>query len=58
MMRPRRADQPRDLFESSEAPTQLCDQHKHRLMQLVQAMLLEILPPMTSKEVSGDEGQL
>ena len=55
MMRPKRADQPGDLFKSSEAPTQLCDQHRQRVMQ---AMLLEILPTTTSKEVSGDEGQL
>ena len=58
MMRSKRMDQPRDLFESSEAPTQLYDQHKRRVMQLVQVMLLEILLPMTSKEVGGDEGQL
>jgi hypothetical protein len=57
-MRPRRADQPRDLFESTEAPTQLCDQNKQRVIQLVQVMLLEILPPMAGKEVGGDEGQL
>ena len=58
MMRPKRADQPRDLFESSEAPTQLFDQHKQRVMQLMQVMLLEILPTTTSKGVGGDEGQL
>lgn len=58
MMRPKRADQPRDLSESSEAPTQLCDQHRQRVMQLMQVMLLEILPTRTSKEAGGDEGQL
>jgi hypothetical protein len=58
MMRPKRADQPGDLFESSEAPTQLCDQHRQRVMQLMQVMLLEILPTRTSKEAGGDEGQL
>jgi hypothetical protein len=58
MMRPKRVDQPRDLFESSEAPTRLCDQHKQRVMQLVQVMLLEVLLPMTSKEVGDDEAQL
>lgn len=57
-MRAKRVDQPRDLFETSEAPAQLCDQHKQGVMQLVQVMLLEILLPMTSKEVGGDEGQL
>ena len=58
MMPPRCARPTARPFESSEAPTQLCDQHKHRLMKLAQAMLPEISPPMTSKEVSGDEGQL
>lgn len=57
-MRLRCADQPRDLFEPTEAPTQLCDQNKQRVMQLVQVMLLEILLPMANKEVGGDEGQL
>ena len=57
-MRPRRSDQPRDLFEPTEAPTQLCDLHRQRVMQLVQVMLLEILLPIASKEVGGDEGQL
>ncbi len=57
-MRLRRADQPRDLFEPTEAPTRLCDQNKQRVMQLVQVMLLEILLPIASREVGGDEGQL
>ncbi len=52
------ADQPRDLFEPTEAPTRLCDQNKQQVMQLVQVMLLEILLPMASKEVGGDDGQL
>lgn len=56
-MKSRRADQQRDLFEANDPPIQLCDQHRHRLLPLVQAMLLEILTPTTSKEVGDDEGQ-
>ena len=58
MMQPRRTDKQRDLFESSDPPIQLCDQHKQRLVPLVQSMLLEILTPTASKEVGDDEGQL
>ena len=57
-MQRKRADHQRDLFEANDPPIRLCDQHKQRVMQLVQAMLLEILPTTTSKEVGGDEGQL
>jgi hypothetical protein len=57
-MQPRRADQQRDLFELNDPPIQLCDQHKQRLVPLVQAMLLEILTPTTNKEVGDDEGPL
>jgi hypothetical protein len=56
-MRPRCADQQRDLFELTDPPIQLCDQHKRRLLPLVEMMLLEILMPTTNKEVSDDEGQ-
>jgi hypothetical protein len=57
-MQPRHAGQQRDLFESNDPPVQLCDQHKQRLVPLVQAMLLEILAPTISKEVGDDEDQL
>jgi hypothetical protein len=57
-MQARRADQQRDLFELNDPPIQLCDQHRQRLVPLVQAMLLEILTPMISKGVGDDEGQL
>jgi hypothetical protein len=46
----------RDLFETNDPPIQLCDQHKQRLMLLVQAMLLEVLAPTISEEVGDDEG--
>ena len=58
MMQPRRASQQRDLFELNDPPIQVCDQQKQRLVPLVQAMLLEILTPPTSKEVGDDEGLL
>jgi len=57
-MQPRCTDQQRDLFEANDPPIQLCDQHKQRLMLLVQAMLLEILTPTISEEVGDDEDQL
>jgi hypothetical protein len=57
-MQPRRADQQRDLFEANDPPIQLCDQHKQRLVLLVQVMLLEILTPTISEEVGDDEDQL
>ena len=57
-MQPRCTDQQRDLFEANDPPIQLCDQHKQRLMLLVQAMLLEILTPTISEEVGDDENQL
>ena len=57
-MQPRCAGQQRDLFELNDPPVQLGDQHKQRLVPLVQAMLLEILAPTTSKEVGDDEDQL
>ena len=57
-MQPRRADQQRDLFEANDPPIQLCDQHKQRLVLLVQVMLLEILTPAMSEEVGDDEDQL
>ena len=57
-MQPRRADQQRDLFEANDPPFQLCDQHKQRLVLLVQVMLLEILTPTISEEVGDDEDQL
>jgi hypothetical protein len=57
-MRPRCATQQRDLFDVNDPPIQLRDPHKQRLLPLVQAMLLEILTPTTSKEVGNDEGQL
>ena len=57
-MQPRHACQQRDLFELNDPPVQLCDQHKQRLVPLVQAMLLEILTPTASKEVGNDEDQL
>ena len=57
-MQPRCADQQGDLFEANDPPVQLCDQHKQRLVLLVQVMLLEILAPTTSKEVGDDEDQL
>jgi hypothetical protein len=58
MAQPWRADQQRNLFELDDPPIRLCDQHKQRLMPLVQALLLETLAPPTSKEVGNDEGQL
>jgi hypothetical protein len=57
-MQARCADQQRDLFDVNDPPIQLRDPHKQRLLPLVQAMLLEILTPTTSKEVGDDEGQL
>ncbi len=57
-MQPGHAGQQRDLFELNDPPVQLCDQHKQRLVPLVQAMLLAILAPTTSKEVGDDEDQL
>jgi hypothetical protein len=57
-MRRRRTDQQRDLFDASDPPIPLGDPHKHRLLPLVQAMLLETLTPTTSQEVGDDEGQL
>ena len=57
-MQARRADQQRDLFEANDPPVQLCDQHKQRLVLLVQVMLLEILMPTISGEVGDDEDQL
>jgi hypothetical protein len=57
MMKAMRTEQQRDLFEVNDPPIILCEQHKHRLLPLVQAMLLEILTPVANKEVSHDEGQ-
>ena len=57
-MQRKRADHQRDLFEANDPPIRLCDQHKQRLMLLVQAMLLEILTPTISEEVGDDEDQL
>jgi hypothetical protein len=57
MMKAMRAEQQRDLFEVNDPPITLCEQHKHRLLPLVRAMLLEILTPVTGEEVSHDEGQ-
>ena len=56
-MKPKRAGQLRDLFEVNDPPIQLCDQHRRRLLPLMQAMLLEILAPTASKEVGDDEDQ-
>jgi hypothetical protein len=57
-MQPRCADQQKDLFEANDPPVQLCEQHKQRLVLLVQVMLLEILAPTISKGVGDDEDQL
>lgn len=57
-MWPRCADQQRDLFERNDPPIRLCEQQKRRLLPLVETMLLEILMPTNSKEVSDDKGQL
>jgi hypothetical protein len=57
-MPPRHAGHQRDLFELNDPAVQLCDQHQQRLVPLVQAMLLEILAPTTSKEVGDDEDPL
>jgi hypothetical protein len=56
-MKPKRANQQRDLFEVNDPPVQLCDQHRRRLLPLMQVMLLEILAPTASKEVDDDEDQ-
>jgi hypothetical protein len=56
-MKGKRADHQRDLFETNDPPIQLCDQHKHRLLPLVQVMLLEILAPTSSKGGDDDEDQ-
>jgi hypothetical protein len=58
MAQPRHVDRQRDLFELDDPPIQLCGQRKQWLVPLVQAMLLEILTPPTSKEVGDDEGLL
>jgi hypothetical protein len=55
MVKPKRANHQRDLFEASDPPILLCDQHRPRLLPLVQAMLLEILTPTAGKEVGDDE---
>jgi hypothetical protein len=55
-MQRKRADHQRDLFEANDPPIRLCDQHKPRLMLLVQAMLLEVLTPPISEEFGDDEG--
>lgn len=57
MVQPKCSDQQRDLFELNDPPVQLCVQIKQQLVPLVQAMLLEILTPPTSKEVGDDEAQ-
>ena len=57
MMKAMRVEQQRDLFEENDPPIILCEQHKHRLLPLVQAMLLEILAPVASEELSRDKGQ-
>ena len=55
-MQRKRAAHQRDQFEANDPPIRLCDQHKQRLMLLVQAMLLEVLTPPISEEVGDDEG--
>jgi len=57
MVQPKCADRQRDLFGLNDPPVQLCVQIKQQLVPLVQAMLLEILTPTTSKEVGDDEAQ-
>jgi hypothetical protein len=47
--------QPRDLFEEEEPPTVLSSAQKSQMLQLIQAMLMEVFAATTVEEAACDE---
>jgi hypothetical protein len=45
----------RDLFEAEEPPTALSPAQKSRMLQLIQAMLIEVSTATAIEEAGGDE---
>ena len=46
---------PRDLFDKEEPPTVLSPSQKNQMLQLIQAMLMDVFAATSIKEATFDE---